>query len=1060
MSQTDDDLADLSVDSDEIIKAKVLGEGEVEEDKPIFYDPKDFISGPRITKNGTVPLDILEFDFSFGYNCRKNFNLVVLDNNTVVFASGNFINFFDIETRKIWFRRTALGGGIGHIRKNPNPEYPHFAVAECGHEPAIIIYEWPSLTIKCVLIGSAEHLYSNIDFSPDGELLVSQSGEPDYLITVWNWHERKILLRNKSYVNDVFRVRFSPYIPGQITSCGVGHIKFWKMASTFTGLKLKGEVGRFGKTEYSDIKGILPMPDSKVVSGCDWGNILVWDGGLITLEIFRTLRRRCHDAPIVQFFYEDGELWTVSLDGHVRIWWYEKIDRADPPDDDRVILMDPSYDFYTPGLQLYCVEKRSDNSDDDSWYIAQDGNGGIWRLDLNIDREPEPPVQLYKCHAGKVVDIAACPTGPYLASLGKDGRFYLYNYMTKELVFHQEFPALGRCMIWPGIKVCKTGDVIVAGFDDGQIRVCFIKLNEGEKAISLTISQVIKPHDKSITKMSINLSGDRLVSSGEDCTIFFFKLETSQYAGNMLIPIGFVSVPDIVTCITWRPKCAKKEIDSCYEKAKESEILVGCLHGQMMQVKLPFRPQKYSDSSFELELDPKYKNFKTYKSQIRRNISVRKIEAKKATKRAEKLKEMQRVQKENPGMEIDEEVFLADSDSEEELEPLYIPDVANKILWLKYTDEDTIWLSMAGFDAGYIYEYRIDQKEDVPLSYRMVYDGDDIEISSYIYDPNEQYLIFAMQDGSIRVNSVKKDDFKNLTDYWILAMHDNQHGFVPTMCFSFDSKFFFSCGYDGNIFSYKFQPPDDYEFPQIMYPQNREIIPPTVPDSDGRTQSSLEQTMDRAKNDRIQKLANEHKAAIRETIKSLKDHYSKILDRNKKLLPSQMITREELEPDERAKEYMEKEFESQLALVKKKFAYDLSRSEVQMMKLRSYVIDPSDKLPIVVKGINNSKIELKTVRQRVISRLFPIMMNLVQDKLVEEEAKGRPPQRIQPTMKGPPAKPAKTPVMEYFLLSLSPSVIECKLGPKLTRLLIKYRERREKWDKRLEQVSWSIAFIH
>lgn len=39
------------------------------------------------------------------------------------------------------------------------------------------------------------------------------------------------------------------------------------MAQTFTGLKLQGELGRFGKTEISDIVGIHPMPDEKVISG-------------------------------------------------------------------------------------------------------------------------------------------------------------------------------------------------------------------------------------------------------------------------------------------------------------------------------------------------------------------------------------------------------------------------------------------------------------------------------------------------------------------------------------------------------------------------------------------------------------------------------------------------------------------------------------------------------------------------------------------------------------------------------------------------------------------------
>lgn len=37
------------------------------------------------------------------------------------------------------------------------------------------------------------------------------------------------------------------------------------MAQTFTGLKLKGELGRFGKTEICDVLGVYPMPDEKVI---------------------------------------------------------------------------------------------------------------------------------------------------------------------------------------------------------------------------------------------------------------------------------------------------------------------------------------------------------------------------------------------------------------------------------------------------------------------------------------------------------------------------------------------------------------------------------------------------------------------------------------------------------------------------------------------------------------------------------------------------------------------------------------------------------------------------
>lgn len=36
------------------------------------------------------------------------------------------------------------------------------------------------------------------------------------------------------------------------------------MAKTFTGLKLQGDLGRFGKTEICDIAGFYAMPDEKV----------------------------------------------------------------------------------------------------------------------------------------------------------------------------------------------------------------------------------------------------------------------------------------------------------------------------------------------------------------------------------------------------------------------------------------------------------------------------------------------------------------------------------------------------------------------------------------------------------------------------------------------------------------------------------------------------------------------------------------------------------------------------------------------------------------------------
>ena len=95
-----------------------------------------------------------------------------------------------------------------------------------------------------------------MDFSPREEhLLASVGGYPDYMLTVWDWTKQSIVLRSKAFSQDIYRVSFSPKLPGQLTTSGTGHIRFWKMSSTFTGLKLQGYLGKFGRTELSDISG-------------------------------------------------------------------------------------------------------------------------------------------------------------------------------------------------------------------------------------------------------------------------------------------------------------------------------------------------------------------------------------------------------------------------------------------------------------------------------------------------------------------------------------------------------------------------------------------------------------------------------------------------------------------------------------------------------------------------------------------------------------------------------------------------------------------------------------
>jgi len=50
--------------------------------------------------------------------------------------------------------------------------------------------------------------------------LASQGGDPDYMITIWNWEKASVILRSKSFQNDILNVMFSPFVPGQLTTSG------------------------------------------------------------------------------------------------------------------------------------------------------------------------------------------------------------------------------------------------------------------------------------------------------------------------------------------------------------------------------------------------------------------------------------------------------------------------------------------------------------------------------------------------------------------------------------------------------------------------------------------------------------------------------------------------------------------------------------------------------------------------------------------------------------------------------------------------------------------------
>jgi hypothetical protein len=67
---------------------------------------------------------------------------------------------------------------------------------------------------------------------------------------------------------------------------------------------------------------------------------------------------------------------------------------------------------------------------------------------------------------------------------------------------------------------------------------------------------------------------------------------------------------------------------------------------------------------------------------------------------------------------------------------------------------------------------------------------------------SNKHLFLGMDDGTVRIQPLHGDDAGLMGPYWSLTVHDNDHGAVSRLSMSFDCKYLFSVGNDGNFFAF------------------------------------------------------------------------------------------------------------------------------------------------------------------------------------------------------------------------------------------------------------------
>lgn len=387
-------------------------------------------------------------------------------------------------------------------------------------------------------------------YNSAGDLLATQEDAPGNALTIWSWSTMTIVLRAQCTPTTTNTIQFSQFNPNCLVTGGVDHVRFWDLSHTFTGPKLQCTHGRFGKFDECDVMALCTMADDRTLSNCDGGNILVWENGAVAFEVCQKNRRPCHRRTIAQIYCEGDRVMTIGLDGFVRIWFWDTIAATRKAAEEKYLEIDATYEYEIgcDGCICAILSMVRYSASDNQWF-AQDANGGIWMCELDPGTDSCKAQVLYRCHAGAIVDVTTSPAPDcdYIASLGEDGRLHVYELSVGRLAFFHEFRSAGRSMIWLRHV---DNRLIVLGFADGAIRVMAIDT----KRWRMHLTEVSKPHHKSITKISTNRTESILVTAAEDEAIFLYRIVRPF----KLVPLGLLKISAVATDFAWHPASVRK----------------------------------------------------------------------------------------------------------------------------------------------------------------------------------------------------------------------------------------------------------------------------------------------------------------------------------------------------------------------------------------------------------------------------------------------------------------------------------------------------------------------
>lgn len=542
------------------------------------------------------------FSNRIGYPYHLRNNMFFISEEEIVYSVGDKFIILNLLSKQTQSFSSSDIKGIGCIAVSFNKKY--IAVGECGNFPNIMIYMYnksgsPVLKLYRILRRGTENSYSAMSFNEEGNYLVSAGSDPDHNLIIWNWKNEHIILKAKAFSQEVYTVNFSNNFEGKLITSGMGHIKFWEMAKTFTGLKLQGELGKFGQVDLSDVTSFLEFPDGKILCGTEQGTLLLWEGIFIKTQVFIDENVPCHGIELetknednkqeiekkeytkcmmdVMFWEGQSTIITAGHDGYIKWWDLNAFENAEIDDNFKSIikpikteqLVNPLTNVPLKIISIISnysnkqlinyfnneeVEGMTPINSDNMYWIVQDGHGYLVKVTLGLENRKTVTKNLSilsNGFAGNALSAVPLENTPYILCQGEDSKITFCNNISPENADDNliasysnisEIKTNSCCVLTP---ISETEDplIIFSGYSTGLVRVSQFNFNTK----MFDIVNQIKVHEHAIKFLKVSPDRSWLLSATD--TEVFIQLIQSW---NNITPLFFIKKEGGINDVDWQ----------------------------------------------------------------------------------------------------------------------------------------------------------------------------------------------------------------------------------------------------------------------------------------------------------------------------------------------------------------------------------------------------------------------------------------------------------------------------------------------------------------------------